>query len=369
MGKKISVAVLIIACIAFVIVFHKYAKESGLFRSYPDAGFLSEAESASRPVYKQMSKKEKAVYEALYRGISEMQEDIPLPEEVNGDLYSKVYCILEKQEGQFFYLDSTYYTAQKVRDAKVVYRTVADVEKMTAELQREIKKAVDGSAGVADGYSKVRYINDYIVSRCRYTIGADSKYASTAYGCLVEGKANCEGYAKAFDMIAAEMGLESVLITGVTYTGENHAWNQVRIGPDWYNLDVTWADTDVAGDIRRAYLLCNDKDFSVTHIPDTSLFKPFPCTSDQWNYYVRNGLYADSLEAAENILRHELTLGNRSVDLKFADDRLYYRFKSNYIDLQAIFDIMMECGYSSDGEMSVSLKENELERCMTLIFS
>ena len=108
MGKKMSVAVLIIACICFAVVFGKYAKESGLFRSYPDADFLSDEEAASRPVYRRLGKPEKAVYTALYRGISEQQEYIPLPSEVDGDVYSKVYCILEKQEGGFFYLDSTY---------------------------------------------------------------------------------------------------------------------------------------------------------------------------------------------------------------------------------------------------------------------
>ena len=40
------------------------------------------------------------------------------------------------------------------------------------------------------------------------------------------------------------MGLESQLITGITDKGENHAWNQVKVDGDWYNSDVTWADTD-----------------------------------------------------------------------------------------------------------------------------
>lgn len=369
MGKKISVAVFIIACISFVIVFSRYAKNSGLFRSYPDAVYLSDEEAASRPVYRQLNKTEKAVYAALYRGISDKQEDIPLPAEVSGELYSKVYCILEKQEGGFFYLDSSYYTAQKVRDARVIYRAASDVDEKTDALGREIKKAVDGAAGLADSYNKVRYINDYIVSHCRYTVGENSEYASTAYGCLVEGQANCEGYAKAFDMLAAEMGVESVLVTGVTNTGENHAWNQVLIGSDWYNLDVTWADTDVAGEVRRVYLLCNDKDFSITHTPDDTLFESFECGSDDWNYYVRSRLYADSLEAAEEIIRRELSSGSKSVDMKFSDKAMYYEFRSKFVEDQYVFDIMIETGMDYGNEITLSLKENEQERCMTLVFS
>lgn len=368
MGKKISSAVLIIACACFAVVFYRYAKISGLFRSYPDADFLSAEEERSRPVYRGLNKTEKAVYTALYRGISEQQEYIPLPSEVSGDLYSKVYCILEKQEGGFFYLDSTYYTAHKIRDARVAYRNVADAAEMSEELGDKIEKAVEGSAGVADSYSKARYINDYIVTHCKYTTGESEAFASTAYGCLVEGWANCEGYAKAFDMIAAEMGLESILVTGVTNNGENHAWNQVKIGTDWYNIDVTWADDDTLGEVRRIYFLCNDEDFYVTHTPDETLFTPFECSSDEWNYYVRNGFYAGSLEEAEKIVRRELELGSRRIDIKFDSESLYYSFKNRFIEGQYIFEVMTEMGYGSDSEMSVSLTENELEHCMMLNF-
>ena len=56
----------------------------------------------------------------------------------------------------------------------------------------------------------------------------------------MEGEALCEGYAKAFDLLAKELDLPSVLVTGVDDSNGNHAWNQVKINGDWYNTDVTW---------------------------------------------------------------------------------------------------------------------------------
>ena len=53
-----------------------------------------------------------------------------------------------------------------------------------------------------DDYEKALYIHDYIVNKCRYLEESDNtEYESTAYGCLVEGVANCEGYAKAFNIM------------------------------------------------------------------------------------------------------------------------------------------------------------------------
>ncbi|MBR6968461.1 MAG: hypothetical protein IKH78_08005 [Ruminococcus sp.] len=369
MNKKLTGLLLVLVSIGFIVIGGRYIIESGLFRGYPEAVYLSGSEADKRPAYRLMDDGDKAVYTALYNGISERKEDIPLPKELDGKDYSRIYCTLEKQEGSFFYLDSVYYTAQKVREARIVYRNTENIDGKVEALDKEVAAAVYGAAGVEGGYYLARYINDYIVKKCTYVTGEDSEFASTAYGCLVEGEANCEGYAKAFNMIAAELGLESVVITGTTNTGENHAWNQVRIGLEWYNIDVTWADTDIDGVERQMYFLVNDEDFSKTHIADKTLFEPFKCDGDKWNYYVRNGFYADSLETAEDIVIRELNAGKMSVEIKFASPELYDRFKKEVISRDHIFDLLENAEYNYGSEVTVSLKENERECCLTLKFS
>lgn len=368
MNKKLTGLILVLVSIGFIVIGGRYIIESGLFRRYPASEYLSESEADKRPVYSLMSDEDKAVYTALYNGISGRKENIPLPRELSGKDYSRIYCILEKQEGSFFYLDSVYYTAQKVREAKIVYRKTDDTDYKIEELRRKVSGAVSGAVRSEGGYNLAKYINDYIVKNCTYVTGEDREFASTAYGCLVEGKANCEGYAKAFNMIASELGLESVVITGTTNTGENHAWNQVRIGLEWYNIDVTWADTDVDGVERKMYFLVDDEDFSKTHTADTSLFEPFRCDTNEYNYYVRNGFYADSMEAGEEIVVRELNAGNRSVEIKFADNQLYARFKKEMLSDKRIFELLERSDYDYGPQVSVSLKENERECCLTLKF-
>ena len=369
MKNKSTAAALVCVCVCFLLAAWKYIKDSGILKGYPKAEYLTSEEAAARPAYGQLSADEKAVYTALYRGISEHRENILLPVELKGDDYSHIYCLLEKQEGSFFYLDSVYYTAKKVREARIVYRKMYDLDEKKLKLERAVETAVRGAEGLEGGDYKARYINDYLVKRCRYVSGDDEEYASTAYGCLVECEANCEGYAKAFNLLASELGVESVVITGKTDKGENHAWNQVRVGMDWYNIDVTWADTDVAGEMRQMYFLCDDEDFSKTHIADNTMLKPFECSKDDWNYYVRNGLYADSVSKAEEILRRELSAGSSVIELRFSDINVYERFRSEFINEEKIVSLLRETGYDFGSGVSMSLKENEEELCMTLVFS
>ena len=367
MGKKFGAIMAAVICTAGAAAFAKYCQTYGIFKKLPEASYLSEEEEASRPAYRQLSEKEKAVYEALYRGISDKNEFILLPYEIDGDTYSRVYCMLEKQEGRFFYLGSSYYTADKLREAQIVYRDELDkADAKIAELKKAEEKAMDYIGNYSGDYNKVMAINDYIVKNCKYVSGADVEYSPTAYGCLVEKTANCEGYAKTFDMLAADVGLESQLITGITDKGENHAWNQVKVDGDWYNIDVTWADTDDGDEVRRAYFLCDDTDFCKTHTADDKYMKPMECTAVKYNYYIKNGLYIDSLDEAEDAILKKVKAGDDEIELKFTDDTLYADFKQKFIKDQYIFQLLTDNGRTFESDMTVSITEGEGDRCITL---
>ncbi|MDE6665920.1 MAG: hypothetical protein K2K14_07035 [Ruminococcus sp.] len=369
MAKKLLIVFMLTISVTFLVVVGKFVKESGVFEPYPDAEYLTAEKSSSRPVYELLDENEQAVYSALYNGVSEKKTEIPLPYEVSGDVYSKIYCIFEKQESDFFYIDSTYYTAEKVRNAQIVLRENTDeIDRKITELEQSAETALRNCCDT-DDYEKALYIHDYIINNCEYNVGEDYKYSSTAYGCLVDGQANCEGYAKAFSYLAGRMGMASVLVTGKTDKGENHAWNQVRIDGEWYNLDVTWDDMDVPEGARKVYFLCNDETFSRTHIAENTYFNPFECTASKSNYYVKNGLFARNAEEAGKIIKREFTKGNKRIDLKFADADSYRSFKKEYVEEQRMFDIVLESGSIGGEQISVTLRETEDEYCLTLNFS
>ncbi|MBQ8582791.1 MAG: hypothetical protein IJ487_03525 [Ruminococcus sp.] len=351
----------------FVVSGVTFLRESGVLRDRPEPQYLSDEEAELRPVYGQLTKSEKAAYEALYRGISEMKEEIPLPRDLDGETYSKLYCLVEKQEAELFYVNSEYYTAEIVGDAKIMYREDAKaVEEKQLELSVAVKKALNMIGGAKSETELARRIHDYIIRHCAYNIGKGMPYSSTAYGCLVDGEANCEGYAKAFNLLASRLGLRSVLVTGTTDDGENHAWNQVNIDGQWYNVDVTWDDADVSGVVRRTYFLCDDEEFRRRHIADNELFESFKCGDDSRDYYVSNDLLADSYVKAEEIVRREMKKGGNEIQIKFADEELFDGFGEHFIDNHRIFDIAVECGADRGGSLAVTLEENRKNLCITV---
>ena len=358
---------LVFGCLIFAAWGIAYVKKSGMFEPYPSAEYLSDEEQQSRPLYQQLTGEEKAIYTALYRGISEHEEKIALPFEIDGETYAKLYCILEKQEGGLFYIDSTFYTAEKIRTAKVLYRN--DSENDYTTMAHELEMIADNvvSRIPSSDFDKALYIHDYIVNNCSYGINEGESYDATAYGCLVEKSAHCEGYAKAFEYLAEKAGLECIVVTGTTDDGENHAWNQVEIDGNWYNVDVTWDDTDIESDKRHMYFLVNDNDFLVTHFAASDIFAPFKCVSTDESYFIKENLYISSVSDADDILNYAVANGEDFIELKFANDDVYSEFKSIYIEGEKIFFIIMESGSPILSQsLEISLKENEKERCMMI---
>lgn len=88
-------------------------------------------------------------------------------------------------------------------------------------------------------YDQVKAIHDYLVHHITYDGGSDDRACSAA-GALVDGRAVCDGYAAAFDLMCYLSGIECVRVTG--WANGRHAWNKVKVDGNWYNVDVTWDD-------------------------------------------------------------------------------------------------------------------------------
>lgn len=133
------------------------------------------------------------------------------------------------------------------------------------------------AAGVEDGQpaeKKAKMIHDYVASVATYDDGAaeaitagdtDSQrvdQSQEAYGILVAGTAVCNGYAEAFQAMALEAGLPSVIVTGEAFSGLTtgaHAWNRVFVDGEWLVVDVTWDDVDTEY-ARSDFLLVSPED-------------------------------------------------------------------------------------------------------------
>lgn len=99
----------------------------------------------------------------------------------------------------------------------------------------------------------------------------------SAYSALVQGRSVCAGYARAYQYLMQQLGIPCYYCTG--YAGENHAWNIVRLDGVYYNVDVTWDDTEPA---TYDYFNKSDRQYASTHMrTGLSVYLPACVTDDE----------------------------------------------------------------------------------------
>ena len=125
-----------------------------------------------------------------------------------------------------------------------------DVERCEAEIEQVKNEILAMVSGKSD-YEKIRIIHDYLIDTIEYdtTLLQDNIY--NMYGALVKKESVCEGYAKAFQYLMNQIGIDNVIAIGTATNSnnqtENHAWNYVNLNGNWYAIDVTWDDPVIIG--------------------------------------------------------------------------------------------------------------------------
>ncbi len=94
------------------------------------------------------------------------------------------------------------------------------------------------------------------------------------HGALLDGKAVCGGYADALRNALACVGIESRSIfadkkqirevLSDSKDDAGHVWNQVKLGDEWYNVDLTWDRDSVLREYPLDFFLKSDFDFGHT---------------------------------------------------------------------------------------------------------
>lgn len=152
------------------------------------------------------------------------------------------------------------------------YEVNIAIQKMES-IKQQIKLKIYGNL-----YNQIKMIHDYLISSIEYDNELSSSSIYTAYGALTQGKAVCEGYAKAFKYILDDLEIPCVIACGLARNSngktESHAWNYVKIDGNWYAVDCTWDDPLIIGigtvspDVYKRYLLKGSRDFFEDHFED-----------------------------------------------------------------------------------------------------
>lgn len=180
-------------------------------------------------------------------------------------------------------------------------------------------------------FERERALYEAICLTCRYDYDSLetglTSAGQTPYGVLIERKAVCGGYACTFHLGLTMMGIENRLITGSTTEGL-HAWNQVCLDGEWYQVDVTWGDDNCdqcpsgTCDCTFGYDYFNRTSewMSTTHE-----VRGEDCTGTKYNEdylvaiytpeYLEGKVYIETVEECMKYINSQLESGNSTVNL------------------------------------------------------
>ena len=160
------------------------------------------------------------------------------------------------------------------------------VENAAAQRQAEVLAQGLARDLLAPGQTlaeRLRVLHDHVVRTCVYDTataeretlregsGADAPF--TAAGALVDGKAVCAGYARAFMQLCDAAGIDALYISD---EGMNHGWNAVRVYDQILFIDTTFDDPvpDRGDKVSTEFFLVDADTFAETHTWDRGFYDP-----------------------------------------------------------------------------------------------
>ena len=207
------------------------------------------------------------------------------------------------------------------------------MRKETEEKANQVYKKII-KPGMKDE-EKIRAIHDYIIETTEYDEAnlkrnAIPPKAHTPYGVFLEGRAVCDGYAKALKMLLDKCQIESVFVEGKS-DGSPHSWNIVKLGTKYYHIDATFNDPiSSKGEKHRlskyVYYLISDARIAVDHSWDTTRYPK--CDDDKRITLLEEMLQSypkvEGYEQMYEIMKDAMKAGKTTVEFYVVD---YASFK------------------------------------------
>lgn len=230
------------------------------------------------PYYHMLNGRMQHVYRQIYANANVGNTSFAPIEKVNTDQLKYVFEAVINDHPELFWLDTRYSckyrTGGECVEMKLEYnRTASNLAQSKEKFEAESKKILDAASKFETDLEKEREVHNALIEKADYV--ASSGMNQSAYSALVTGDTVCAGYARAFQYLMQKLGIPCYYCTG--YSGEDHAWNIVKLDNGYSNVDVTWDDTKPA---TEDYFNKSDAELVGTHVRTSlSVYLP-PCGSN-----------------------------------------------------------------------------------------
>jgi len=325
------------------------------------------------PVYEALSEEEKALYEQVRDAVLGFEEFVKFDPPVQRDMARKIYSLVYSQERNYFWLSNIFYAPDSevsmLRMNYLYEREDAEIKR--AELDFAASTILGGISSEASGFDKVVYFHDEIIRGCSFS--TDEQHVNSAYGVLVTGYGQCEGYAAAMALLCDKAGIPNYIVCGRNSEGSTHAWNKIRLDGEWYNVDCTWDDPIIKRNdpdfVRHDYLLVKDSEIEgKTHFTDELYNGYTTCGSEKFNYFSGKGLIFDTAgEGVEELVRQVREkgfAGEREVEIRFSDVNAFYAVMARLFDSGEMRDIIEDANEQYGTKIRSVYKYNNEDMCI-----
>ena len=320
------------------------AETTGSLDSQTSTLGTSSASVTERPYsYRFLDEKHTYIYDEIVKAAEQHSSTITFAsdKDVTSEDYCDVYQIIYDDEPSLFYIDKKMQYAvnsstKRLASSKMFYKySSSEISTMQSEIDSEVNKILAMVTPDMTDYDKVKLFNDVLASTVVYDETAAN--CRDIYGVFVDKKAICGGYSKAFSYLCSKTGIETAFVTGDA-DGQPHMWNKAKIDGKWYNVDVTYAvsNSTEGNYVRYDYFCVPDEMLSESRTVYEQSYKYPEAVSDDCNYFVKNGLFAESWAEARIILRDQLIECSENktspVQVKCSDKKVYEEAVFNLFD-------------------------------------
>ena len=216
------------------------------------------------PYYAMLTDTMQQLYRQIYANAMEVNSDFVPVVAVNTNQLKNVFEAVYNDHPELFWLDSGY-SCKYMRNGLCVsvtllYNQTASCLQDSKNLfEAKVNEILAGAMSLSDASIKEKYVYDTLAQKVDYHAAATMN--QSAYSALVNGQSVCAGYARAFQYLLQQLRIPCYYCTG--FSGEDHAWNIVKLGSEYFNADITWDDADP---VSYDYYNKTDEELSSTHI-------------------------------------------------------------------------------------------------------
>ena len=296
-----------------------------------------------------------AVYDQL-NDIAARRSDEPVDVDISQDQVRLCLTALRADHPEYFWFDGegTYSTASTplLGDSTSVTLSytlsVEEIDGLIPQVDAFTAACFQSIAGAGSDYEKILGVYRYLIENTDYVLDVQDQ----SMICLMtQHRATCAGYVKSFQYLMHQLGIPCTLALGTGKGGENHGWNIVKCGGDWYQVDVTWGDpvdeNSNPGNVFGLYLFHAHRRGNVPG-SHSGLRPAGACVYRHHlhNYYRQSGLQLSSWDSVsyESLLRNAAAQGDGWLLVRFDRREDYDAAIRALIDQGGIMTVLENCG-------------------------